>query len=48
MINATFGNIVEMLLCIFGIWHNQLIVVKCTLIGSMLSNLLLVLGTSFW
>merc|ERR1719265_1173812 len=47
LINATFGNIVEMLLCIAGIVQNQLIVVQCTLIGSILSNLLLVMGTAF-
>jgi len=47
LINATFGNIVEMLLCIAGIRLNELDVVKCTLIGSILSNLLLVMGTAF-
>lgn len=47
LINATFGNVVEMLLCAAGIRQNQLAVVKCTLVGSILSNLLLVMGTSF-
>jgi Ca2+:H+ antiporter len=47
LINATFGNVVEMLLCAAGIHQNQLAVVKCTLVGSILSNLLLVMGTSF-
>lgn len=47
LINATFGNIVEMLLCIAGIRLNELDVVKCTLVGSILSNLLLVMGTAF-
>lgn len=47
LINATFGNIVEMLLCIAGIKQNQIIVTQCTLIGSILSNLLLVMGTAF-
>jgi len=47
LLNATFGNVVEMLLCINGIRHNQIAVVQCTLVGSILSNLLLVMGTSF-
>lgn len=47
LINATFGNIVEMLLCIAGIQQNQLDIVKFTLIGSILSNMLLVMGTAF-
>eukprot|EP00397_Hematodinium_sp_SG-2012_P024419 GEMP01025438.1.p1 GENE.GEMP01025438.1~~GEMP01025438.1.p1 ORF type:complete len:371 (+),score=33.35 GEMP01025438.1:174-1286(+) len=47
LLNATFGNIVEMLLCIAGIRHNEISVVQCTLVGSIISNLLLVLGTSF-
>jgi len=47
LLNATFGNIVEMLLCVAGIRQNQLSVVKCTLVGSILSNLLLVMGTAF-
>lgn len=47
LMNATFGNVVEMLLCISGIRNQEIIVVQCTLLGSMLSNLLLVLGTAF-
>lgn len=47
LLNATFGNVVEMLLCVAGIRNNELVVVQCTLLGSILSNLLLVLGTAF-
>lgn len=47
LLNATFGNVVEMLLCVAGIHQDQIAVVQCTLIGSILSNLLLVMGTSF-
>eukprot|EP01066_Platyproteum_vivax_P011629 Platyproteum_vivax@DN5276_c0_g1_i1.p1 len=47
LLNATFGNVVEMLLCVAGLRENELTVVQCTLMGSMLSNLLLVLGCSF-
>jgi len=47
LLNATFGNIVEMLLCISGIRSGEISVVQCTLLGSILSNLLLVMGCSF-
>merc|ERR1719331_2436360 len=47
LVNATFGNIVEMLLCFQGIMHEEYMVVQLTLIGSILSNLLLVMGTAF-
>lgn len=47
LLNATFGNVVEMLLCIAGIRNGEIVVVQCTLLGSILSNLLLVLGTAF-
>ncbi|XP_055389059.1 uncharacterized protein LOC129618299 [Condylostylus longicornis] len=47
ILNAWFGNIVEMLLCIAAIRAGELLVVKATLVGSILSNLLLVAGCSF-
>jgi len=47
LLNASFGNIVEMLLCINGIRQNQILLIQCTLIGSILSNMLLVMGTAF-
>eukprot|EP00425_Heterocapsa_triquetra_P036268 CAMPEP_0195082584 /NCGR_PEP_ID=MMETSP0448-20130528/23727_1 /TAXON_ID=66468 /ORGANISM="Heterocapsa triquestra, Strain CCMP 448" /LENGTH=409 /DNA_ID=CAMNT_0040115711 /DNA_START=92 /DNA_END=1321 /DNA_ORIENTATION=+ len=47
LLNATFGNVVEMLLCIAGIRNNEIEVVQCTLLGSILSNLLLVMGCAF-
>jgi Ca2+:H+ antiporter len=47
LVNATFGNIVEMLLCFQGIMQEEYMVVQLTLIGSILSNLLLVMGTAF-
>lgn len=47
LLNASFGNIVEMLLCIAGIRQGQIALIQCTLIGSILSNMLLVLGTAF-
>jgi Ca2+:H+ antiporter len=48
LLNATFGNVVEMLLCVAGVRSGQLIVTQCTLIGSILSNLLLVMGCAFF
>lgn len=47
LLNATFGNVVEMLICIAGIRNNEIEVVQCTLLGSILSNLLLVMGCAF-
>jgi len=47
LLNATFGNVVEMLLCVAGIRNDEIVVVQCTLLGSILSNLLLVMGCAF-
>ncbi|CAK9012371.1 Vacuolar calcium ion transporter (High copy number undoes manganese protein 1) (Manganese resistance 1 protein) (Vacuolar Ca(2+)/H(+) exchanger) [Durusdinium trenchii] len=47
LLNASFGNLVEMLLCVSGIRRNQVVVVQCTLLGSILSNLL-VMGCAFF
>jgi Ca2+:H+ antiporter len=48
LLNATFGNMVELILCFQGIRQGQIQLVQCTLMGSVLSNLLLVLGCSFF
>lgn len=48
LINATLGNLVEMILTAQTLRKGLLNVVKATLLGSMLSNLLLVLGSSFF
>mmetsp|Transcript_106712 Transcript_106712/g.299876 ORF Transcript_106712/g.299876 Transcript_106712/m.299876 type:complete len:458 (+) Transcript_106712:87-1460(+) len=47
LLNATFGNAVEMILTIQSLRKGLMSVVKATLLGSIVSNLLLVLGTSF-
>jgi len=47
LLNATFGNVVEMLICVSGIKNGEIVVVQCTLLGSILSNLLLVMGCAF-
>jgi len=47
LLNATLGNAVEMILSVQSLRKGLLDVVKATLLGSILSNILLVLGTSF-
>eukprot|EP00919_Chromeraceae_sp_WS-2016_P009912 GHVR01023298.1.p1 GENE.GHVR01023298.1~~GHVR01023298.1.p1 ORF type:complete len:488 (+),score=98.13 GHVR01023298.1:65-1465(+) len=48
LVNATFGNAVEMLLVVQSLRRGLVGVVQGTLLGSILSNVLLVLGTSLW
>lgn len=48
MLNATFGNAVEVVIMVQTLRANLVEVVKATLLGSVLSNLLLVLGCSFF
>jgi Ca2+:H+ antiporter len=47
LINATFGNVTELILAIFLILEGRIAIVKASLTGSILGNLLLVLGLSF-
>jgi Ca2+:H+ antiporter len=47
LINATFGNVTELILAIFLILEDRIEIVKASLTGSILGNLLLVLGLSF-
>ncbi|KAI1133707.1 Sodium/calcium exchanger protein-domain-containing protein [Nemania abortiva] len=47
LINATFGNAVELIVAIIALTENQITVVQTSLVGSILSNLLLVLGFCF-
>lgn len=47
LLNATFGNAVEVVMTIQTLRAGLIDVVKATLLGSVLSNLLLVLGCSF-
>ena len=44
LLNATFGNATEMIVCYYALKANLLDVVKVSLLGSILSNTLLVLG----
>ncbi len=47
LLNATFGNVVELILSIAALAKGLFVVVAYSLIGSVLSNLLLVLGESW-
>jgi len=48
LLNATFGNAVEMVIAVQTLRKGLFLVVKATLLGSVLSNMLLVLGMSFF
>ncbi|KAH0482779.1 MAG: hypothetical protein KVP17_001974 [Porospora cf. gigantea B] len=48
LVNATFGNAVEMIITVQTLRAGLIDVVQGTLLGSILSNLLLVLGMSFF
>ncbi|KAF9142713.1 hypothetical protein BG015_000696 [Linnemannia schmuckeri] len=47
LLNASFGNAVELILSIIALKEDKIEVVKASIIGSILSNLLLVLGFCF-
>lgn len=48
LLNASFGNAVELIVAIFALVKREIVIVQTSLIGSMLSNLLLVLGMCFY
>lgn len=48
LVNATCGNATELIIAIFALHQNKVHVLKFSLLGSILSNLLLVLGTSLF
>jgi len=48
LLNATFGNAVELIIAVIALKKGLLRVVQASLLGSILSNLLLVLGMSFF
>lgn len=47
LLNATFGNVTELIIAIFLILAGEAEVVKVTITGSIIGNLLLVLGAAF-
>ncbi|KAJ7962711.1 Vacuolar cation/proton exchanger [Quillaja saponaria] len=48
LLNATFGNATEMIISIYALKNGMIRVVQQSLLGSILSNMLLVLGCSFF
>ncbi|KAJ5972558.1 uncharacterized protein N7479_002476 [Penicillium vulpinum] len=48
LLNASFGNAVELIVAIIALVKGKTLIVQTSLIGSMLSNLLLVLGMCFF
>ncbi|KAI9931768.1 hypothetical protein ASPWEDRAFT_37353 [Aspergillus wentii DTO 134E9] len=48
LMNATFGNAVELIVSIVALKENQIRVVQASMLGSILSNILLVLGCCFF
>ena len=48
LLNASFGNLTELIVGVFLVGAGEFQVVKATLVGSIIGNLLLVLGASFF
>lgn len=48
LLNATFGNVTELIIAVFLILGGELEVVKVSITGSIIGNLLLVLGAAFF
>ncbi|KAI9825390.1 MAG: hypothetical protein M1832_001120 [Thelocarpon impressellum] len=47
LLNATFGNAVELIVSIVALKNNEIRIVQASMLGSILSNILLVLGCCF-
>ncbi|ORX54456.1 calcium/proton exchanger [Hesseltinella vesiculosa] len=47
LLNATFGNAVELIVSVIALSQNLVVIVQSSMLGSILSNLLLVLGMCF-
>lgn len=48
LLNATCGNATELIIALLALHQRKIHVVKYSLLGSILSNLLLVLGSSLF
>src|SRR5690348_5184568 len=48
LLNVTFGNAPELIIALFALGHGLHEVVKASLIGSILGNILLVMGASMF
>lgn len=47
LLNATFGNAVELIVSVIALFRGEIRIVQASMLGSILSNLLLVLGVCF-
>src|SRR5256886_15914365 len=47
LLNATFGNVTELIVAVLLVQAGNFVVVKASLVGSIIGNLLLVFGGSF-
>jgi Ca2+:H+ antiporter len=48
LLNATFGNATEMIIAVYALKNGMIRVVQQSLLGSILSNMLLVMGCAFF
>ena len=48
LLNATFGNVTELIVSLLALKAGMLRIVQVSLLGSILSNMLLVLGCAFF
>ncbi|KAJ8104016.1 Sodium/calcium exchanger protein-domain-containing protein [Lipomyces tetrasporus] len=48
LLNATFGNAVELIVSIVALTKGEILIVQASMLGSILSNILLVLGCCFF
>lgn len=48
LLNVTFGNATELIVCVVALTKNLYRLIQLSLLGSILSNMLLVLGMAFW
>ncbi|KAH7405569.1 hypothetical protein KP509_15G076100 [Ceratopteris richardii] len=48
LLNATFGNATEMIISLFALQNGLIRVIQLSLLGSILSNMLLVMGCAFF
>src|SRR5208282_4174110 len=46
LLSATFGNAVELIVCINALHFGMVVLVRATLVGSVIGNICLVLGLS--
>jgi Ca2+/H+ antiporter len=48
LLNVTFGNAVELIIFVIALAQNKIRIVQASLLGSILANLLLILGMGFF